>query len=83
MPTVLVHTVSLVLSDRYPGWSSPLGEDRVARPAKPLPRLKVEANISNIRVAIVEDVDDPQALTLKVYTCMCGTVLVSLCMCTG
>ena len=35
-------------------------------PAKKMPILKVEASFSNIRVAIVEDVEDPQALTLRV-----------------
>lgn len=36
--------------------------------SKPLPRLKVEANIKEFRVAIIEAVDEPQpqALTLKV-----------------
>ena len=35
---------------------------------KPLPKLKVEANIQEFRVAIIEAVDEPQpqALTLKV-----------------
>lgn len=35
---------------------------------KPLPKLKVEANIKEVRVAIIEAVDEPepQALTLKV-----------------
>ena len=50
------------------GGSSEAEEDRAVRPARPLPRLKVEASIKNVRVAIVEDVDDPQALTLKVHT---------------
>ena len=40
----------------------------VAKAKKPLPRLKVEANIKEFRVAIIEAVDEPQpqALTLKV-----------------
>ena len=52
------------------GISSPEEERSLAPPRtpKPLPRLKVEANISGVRVAIVEDVDNPQALTLKVYS---------------
>lgn len=52
------------------GISSPVEESSLAPPRtpKPLPRLKVEVNISGVRVAIVEDVDNPQALTLKVYT---------------
>ena len=49
---------------------SPVVEEggTLAKPAaaKQLPRLKVEASLANIRVAIVEDVDDPQALTLRV-----------------
>ena len=42
------------------------GELDRATPAKKMPILKVEASFSNIRVAIVEDVEDPQALTLRV-----------------
>ena len=40
----------------------------VAKVKKPLPKLKVEANIKEFRVAIIEAVDEPQpqALTLKV-----------------
>ena len=36
--------------------------------SKPLPKLKIEANIKEFRVAIIEAVDEPQpqALTLKV-----------------
>ena len=40
--------------------------DRPTPAAKKIPRLKIEASLSNIRVAIVEDVGDPQALTLRV-----------------
>lgn len=37
--------------------------------SKPLPKLKVEANVKEFRVAIIEAVDEPQpqALTLKVF----------------
>ena len=40
----------------------------VTKAKKPLPKLKVEANIKEFRVAIIEAVDEPQpqALTLKV-----------------
>lgn len=42
----------------------------VAKAKKPLPRLKIEANIKEFRVAIIEAVDEPQpqALTLKVVS---------------
>ena len=41
----------------------------IAKPKRPLPKLKVEANIKELRVAIIEAVDEPQpqALTLKVF----------------
>ena len=40
--------------------------------SKPLPKLKVEANIKEFRVAIIEAIDEPQpqALTLKVFCCI-------------
>ena len=42
---------------------------KVTTAKKPLPKLKVEADIKEFRVAIIEAVDEPQpqALTLKVY----------------
>ena len=49
---------------------------------RPLPKLKVEASISNIRIAIVENAgDDPQALTLRVSVCVCvcvGVLVISM-----
>ena len=46
-----------------------LAQKTVTAAKKPLPKLKVEANIKEFRVAIIEAVDkpQPQALTLKVY----------------
>ena len=57
-----IHYVTL-----HPAGSPELEEEMGAvRPSKPLPRLKVEGSVSDIRVAIVEDMEDPQALTLRV-----------------
>ena len=60
-----------------PGDSVQVEEQRVIHSSsRPLPKLKVEANVKNIRVAVVEDVQNPQALTLKVgelsqFVCVC------------
>ena len=44
-------------------------KDLIPAKKKPMPKLKVEANIKEFRVAIIEAVDEPQpqALTLKVF----------------
>lgn len=44
-------------------------KEDTAKKSKPLPKMKVEANIKEFRIAVIEAVDEPQpqALTLKVY----------------
>ena len=66
----MILSIGLTIFTHTSVVGSPVGGEGVlAKPAaakKPLPRLKVEANLTDIRVAIVEDVEDPQALTLRV-----------------
>ena len=65
--TLTAGTAALLLSTALTELE-PVKRD-VAKPKRPLPRLKVEASIKELRVAIVEAVDEPQpqALTLKVF----------------
>ena len=64
----------------------------VAKKKQSLPRLKLEGSIKDLRVSLVEAVDEPrpQALTLKVFICntlcmlhvyVCCTILLSIIRC--
>ena len=59
MSVYIVHVVGSPVAEKG-------GALKPQAATKKMPRLKVEATLSNIRVAIVEDMEDPQALTLRV-----------------
>ena len=65
--TLTAGTAALLASSTASTELEPAKKE-VTKVKKPLPRLKLEANIKEFRVAIIEAVDEPQpqALTLKV-----------------